>query len=94
MIKRKIIGLFLILVFTIPVLPVLQVGELLGSNMLTEEISHSHTDTPVKLSEKEIHSIFSFLSVDNGVRCEQKVEMDERFISRQVDDVQTPPPNM
>lgn len=95
MLKRKIICLFLILVFTIPVMPVFQVGVLLGSNLLTEEIAHSNSDGPVKLSEKEIHSFkFILAKFDNGFNKDKKWEMDERFISRQADDIQTPPPNM
>jgi hypothetical protein len=92
---KRIIGFFLILVFTIPVLPLSEVGALLGSNLLTEEISHANADGPLKLAEKEIHSsIFSLSVAQDGFNLETKWEKDERFISRQVDDVQTPPPNM
>jgi len=95
MLRKRIIGFFLILVFTIPVLPVSEVGALLGSNLLTEEISHANADSPVKLAEKEIHSsIFSLSVVHDGFILEKKWEKDEHFISRQVDDIQTPPPNM
>jgi hypothetical protein len=76
-------------------MPVFQVGVLLGSNLLTEEIAHSNSDGPVKLSEKEINSFkFILAKVDNGFNKDKKWEMDERFISRQADDIQTPPPNM
>lgn len=83
------------LVFTIPVLPLSEVGALLGSNLLTEEISHANADSPVKLAEKEIHSsLFTLSMVHDGSILEKKWEKDERFISREVDDIQTPPPNM
>jgi hypothetical protein len=92
---KRIIGFFLILVFTIPVLPISEVGALLGSNLLTEEISHSNADGPLKLAEKEIQSsVFVLSMVHDGFILEKKWEKDERFISRQVDDIQTPPPNM
>lgn len=92
---KRIISFFLILVFTIPVLPLSEVGALLGSNILTEEISHANADGPLKLSEKEIHSSqFSLSIVRDGFNMEKKWEKDERFISRQGDDIQTPPPNM
>lgn len=95
MLRKRIIGFFLMLVFIIPVLPISEVGALLGSNLLTEEISHANADSPVKLAEKEIHSsIFSLSIVHDGFTLEKKWEKDERFISRQVDDIQTPPPNM
>ncbi len=95
MLRKRIIGFFLLLVFMIPVLPLSEVGALLGSDLLTEEISHANADGPIKLTEKEIHSsIFSLSIVHDGFILEKKRETDERFTSRQVDDIQTPPPNM
>lgn len=96
MLRKKIIGVVLILVFLIPVIPVWQVGVLLGSNGLTEEIAHTHaTDGPVKLSEKEIHFYAVNVSkLESSFNLGKKREMDEKFISRQADDIQTPPPNM
>lgn len=97
MLKRKIIGILLILVFLIPVIPVWQVGLLLGTNGLTEEIAHSSAyDGPVKLAEKEIHSYnnVNISDLESGFNSGKKWEMDEKFISRQADDIQTPPPNM
>jgi hypothetical protein len=94
--RKKIIGIVLILVFLIPVMPVWQVGLLLGTNGLTEEIAHTHTsDGPVKLSEKEIHCyIVNFSKLESSFNPGKKWEMDEKFISRQADDIQTPPPNI
>jgi hypothetical protein len=95
MLRKKIIGVVLILVFLIPVIPVWEVGQLLGTNALTEELAHSSSDGPVKLSEKEIHSFnMNIALLDNGFSSSKKWEKDEKFISRQADDIQTPPPNL
>jgi hypothetical protein len=94
--RKKIIGFVLILVFLIPVMPVWQVGLLLGTNGLTEEVAHTFAnDGPVKLSEKEIHFYNVNISkLESSFNAGKKWEMDEKFISRQADDIQTPPPNM
>ena len=93
--RKKIRGVVLILVFLIPVIPVWEVGQLLGTNALTEEISHSANDGPGKLSEKEIHAFnLNIAKLDDGFNSGKKWEMDEKFISRQADDIQTPPPNL
>jgi hypothetical protein len=96
MLRKKLIGIVLILVFLIPVMPVWQVGQLLGTNALTEEISHSSaSDSPAKLAEKEIHTIGLYVATpEDGFNPTKKWENDEKFISRQADDIQTPPPNM
>jgi hypothetical protein len=95
MLRKKAIGVVLILVFLIPVLPVWEVGLLLGSNTLTEELSHASNDNPVKISEKEIHAFhLNIATLENRFNPGKKWEKDEKFISRQADDIQTPPPNM
>lgn len=96
MLRKKIIGVVLILVFLIPVMPVWQVGLLLSTNGLTEEIAHTYAnDGPVKLSEKEIHFYNVNISkLESSFNPGKKWEMDEKFISRQADDIQTPPPNI
>ena len=95
MLRKKVIGIVLILVFLIPVIPVWEVGQLLGTNALTEELAHPSNDGPVKLSEKEIHTFnMNIAKLENGFNSSKKWEKDEKFISRQADDIQTPPPNL
>ena len=89
---KKFIAIILMLVFCIPLVPVSQVGGLLSSNQLQEEISHPAMG-------KEIHSgtsdlIHYAVQFSTNINIPLQMPADERFTSRQADDVQTPPPNM
>jgi hypothetical protein len=89
---KKIIAIVLMLVFCIPLVPVSQVGDLLSSNQLQEEINHPAMG-------KEIHSASSDLihyavQFSANINVPLQLPADERFTSRQADDIQTPPPNL
>jgi hypothetical protein len=95
MLKKKIIGFFLIMVFMIPVMPVMEVGFLLGQNQLTEEIAHhAGPDSKARLYETDQHSFIFNLYQTSLFSSDEQWECDENIISRQADDIQTPPPNM
>jgi hypothetical protein len=95
MLKRKIIGFFLIMVFLIPVMPIMEVGFLLGQNQLTEEIAHhGEADSKARLNDPDQHSFIFTVSQTSLFRSDEIWESDENIISRQADDIQTPPPNM
>jgi len=94
MLKKRIISFFLILVFAIPVLPVMQVGCFLYQNQFTEEIS-AHGFSIVKKGEaaEQDMSYAQFqLSLRNTSHAE-RISTDEKLFSRQADDITTPPPN-
>jgi len=92
MLKKKLISLFLFLVFLVPVLPLTQVGSLLAQNQLTEEII-SHGSELSKFNGTE-HSLIVTITAPD-ITCDRsgKNNSDESFTSRQADDIQTPPPN-
>jgi len=84
----------MILVFTIPVLPVLQVGSFLYQNQFNEEIS-SHGFSIVKQGEEAENDISqaSLLISHRISSSAEKMTINEKLLSRQADDVSTPPPN-
>jgi hypothetical protein len=89
---KKIIAIILMLVFCIPLMPISQVGSLLSSNQLQEEINHP-------AAGKEIHAgssdmIHQVVQLSAHIILPMQLPADERFTSRQADDIQTPPPNM
>jgi hypothetical protein len=92
MLKKKLISLFLVLVFLIPVMPVMQVGSLLAQNQMTEEIV-SHGTELGKFSGSD-HSFIPGIDINESNEDRSgKHTLDESFTSRQADDIQTPPPN-
>jgi hypothetical protein len=94
MLKKRIISFFLVLVFAIPVLPVMQVGCFLYQNQFTEEIS-AHGFSMVKkgeAAEQDICHAQLQLSSKSTSPAE-KISIDEKLSSRQADDITTPPPN-
>lgn len=92
--KKKIIGLFLILVFSILMMPVTQVGVILAQGQLTEEIFSAAEDIS-KFKESEHHTFFAEAhQLPSAAELLAIVETDEHIRSRQADDIQTPPPNL
>ena len=90
--RKKIIAILLILVFSIPLTPVSQVGSLLSSNQLQEEIVHAAACKAIHTQDPDLIHYFtpvSDLELNNSI-----IIFDEAFTSRQADDIQTPPPNM
>lgn len=90
--KKKIIGLFLFLVFCIPVLPVMQMGAFLAQGQLTEENCAVSEDL-TKLNETEHLSGSNLFLLKPGALCTPTyLLLTEQLHSRQNDDIQTPPP--
>ena len=90
--RKEIIAVFLMLIFSIPLLPIAQVGNLLSSNQLQEEIVHSTLGKEVLNQDNDlIHQLvqLSDISVQPLGVC-----LNEHILSRQADDINTPPPNM
>jgi hypothetical protein len=94
MFKKKAISFFLILVFAIPVLQVMQVGYFLYQNQFTEEIS-GHGFSIVKKGEAAEQDLsHTLLLLSHRISSStQKISLVEKLFSRQADDVTTPPPN-
>jgi hypothetical protein len=89
--RKSLIAVFLMLIFSIPLLPIAQVGNLLSSNQLQEEIVHSSLGKEVVNQDNDlIHQLvqFSDIIVQPLGRC-----FSEHILSRQADDINTPPPN-
>ncbi|TAG99693.1 MAG: hypothetical protein EAZ17_07230 [Sphingobacteriales bacterium] len=89
--RKSLIAVFLMLIFSIPLLPIAQVGNLLSSNQLQEEIVHSPLGKEVVNQDNDlIHQLvqLSDITVQPLGRC-----FSEHFLSRQADDINTPPPN-
>jgi hypothetical protein len=94
MLKKRVISFFLVLVFAIPVLPVMQVGCFLYQNQFTEEIS-AHGFSIVKkgeAAEQDICHAQLQLCLRN-ISTADNISIDEKLFSRQADDITTPPPN-
>lgn len=89
---KRIIAVVLILVFSIPLIPVSQVGFLISSNQMTEEVVHESVAYPLQADASELFHVF--LPNGNVMINYHKTSTDEDIRSRQADDVQTPPPNM
>ena len=90
--KKKIIGLFLFLVFCIPVLPVMQMGDYLAQGQLTEE-SCAVSEDLTKLNETEHLSGSILVLLKPGAPYTPTyLLLTEQLHSRQNDDIQTPPP--
>ncbi len=92
--KKKIIGLCLLLVFSTQLMPVMQLGLILANAQLTEEQCSTHEDNPkgkestlhVQLADVRIHPL------SKKQHC--LLSQNENIHSRQADDIQKPPPNM
>jgi hypothetical protein len=89
---KRVIAIVLILVFSIPLIPVSQVGFLLSTNQMTEEIVHESVAHPIQADSSDL--IHDFVASSQVVVNDHKISTDEDFTTRQADDVQTPPPNV
>lgn len=95
---KKIIALICILVLSVQVIPLRQIGAMLFNNQLTEEIAHNSDCGKKSSSEKEVPS--SFPAVLNTAVKELSATNNLSIYSRSnlvklhIAEVPTPPPNM
>jgi hypothetical protein len=84
----------LVMVFAIPLAPVVQVGNYLFQNQFSEEISVLDF-FPVKQGDAAQQENISdiFLPLARHSTEPDKMYWDETLCSRQADDISTPPPN-
>jgi hypothetical protein len=95
---RKILVGFFILLFSFQLVPVQQVGSLLYSNQIMEEMPHSQDTGYLKFADDNIkHYDYTLF-----VSCQKEIisgyfltgkAADMKITTRSSDDIQTPPPN-
>jgi hypothetical protein len=95
---RKILVGFFILLFSFQLIPVQQVGSLLYSNQLMEEMPHSQDTGCLKFADDNFkHFDFThYVSLHNEIISGYLLTgkaVDVKIITRSSDDIQTPPPN-
>lgn len=96
--KQKCVTFFLLLVLAIQILPIRQMGSMLFSNQLTEEIPHS-VDIE-KDSIKKLAVTSDFLTTPSLTLCSQFIECGYQHLNyadaiphNYTDDIHVPPPN-
>jgi hypothetical protein len=95
---KKIIALICLVVLSIQVLPLKQIGAILFNNQMTEEIAHG-VDGGKKMSgEKEMHHCFYAVLNTTGkelaVTNNQSIYSRSRLVKLHIAEVPTPPPNI
>lgn len=99
MMKKKIISLVLLLIFSTQILPVTQIGRVLYQNQLTEELPHSGTSAPVPNSfVEEIHKAYWHEMQEYSMNMYSKIithhlHQTENIFTQFIAEVKTPPPN-
>lgn len=102
---KKCLAIFCLLIFSIQVLPIKQIGAILAKGQITEELHQHHDncngDAPIKLKKDgdPFHEIF--LSANQNLsrtlclshRLETAIHAAERLPSCYVRDIFAPPPN-
>jgi len=98
MLIRKIFVGFFILLFSFQLVPVHQIGSLLFSKRITEEILQTRDSEQIKYPDDSLKNVESapFIFLQNelspdALLFEKAVKV--RILTRTTDDIQTPPPN-
>ena len=100
MLKLKIIALFLSVVMAIQMLPVAQIGYVLGSNQWTEELPHNTSGDDCKSGEVFFGKTFlpashsEFSPAFTISRQDIYIHSSEQIPSNHSTDVVTPPPDV
>ena len=96
--SKKIITIFFLSIFLIPVLPLRQVGELLASATMTEEIPETGSSkSAANFMDAKLFLHFANHGNSNGFSVtsdSQYIHFSETLPFRLANDVQTPPPNI
>jgi hypothetical protein len=98
--RNKAIVAFLILLFSFQFMPIKQVGSFLYCNQLTEELPHAgdNGSNTANFTDGASKYIDHADALHHLVMPNQDISLkldfvDEEFISRNADDISTPPPN-
>jgi len=95
---KRIINIFLILVLSVQILPVQQMGKMLYCNQFTEEIPHSLDHTPENAKQSESKSDFistpevAFLSINSFSHFVRPIVSDV-IPQNHTNEIHVPPPN-
>lgn len=99
MLKIKIIAFVLALLLAVQILPIAQIGSMLGANQWTEELPHN-SESPAKGEMPKFFSPnylppspYSFLSDAGNSKTLLYIHTSEQIPSNHSTDVVTPPPD-
>jgi len=96
---KKIIAVICLIVLGTQVIPLRQIGAILFSNQMTEEIAHASDCGKKGSGEKEFHHnystpVFNNASQELSVTNNHSIYARYRLVKQHVDEVPTPPPNI
>lgn len=96
---KKIIAVICLVVLSIQVIPLRQIGAILFNNQITEEIAHASDCGKKSSGEKEFHHyspvhVFNNASLELAGTNNQSIYARDRLVRQHVDEVPTPPPNL
>lgn len=92
--RKRIKGLFLTLIFSIQLLPLMQVGALLAKSQLTEEECFIEDNAPTD-GDFFYSSVPLEVCIHHFLLPLISMRVNEEYVdSRHADDIQTPPPNV
>lgn len=88
------------MIFSIPLIPSVQVGALLYQNQMTEEVPHGGPDAPIKSNplNEEIHKCFDHslnitLNQYKSIHSAHYILLSEQIPAFHTADIFAPPPN-
>lgn len=96
---KKIIAIICLIVLSIQIIPLRQIGAILFNNQITEEIAHSSDCGKKSSGEKEFHHyssipVFSNAALELSGTNNQSIYARDQLVKLHVDEVPTPPPNL
>jgi hypothetical protein len=96
--KLKIIALFLVLLMTLQMLPITQIGQMLSTNQWVEELPHNALDSGKAECSLEPHFLPPSISSHIAISAESKVvaylHCSDQIPSNHSTDVVCPPPDV
>ncbi len=101
MVKLKILSFLLGMLIALQMLPVKQIGQMLGTNQLTEELPHSTTDDGGKIEPSSL-LLKAYMpaygaagtSITTGTKANAYMHLCEQIPSNHSSDVVSPPPDV
>ena len=95
--RKKIITIFFLLLFTTQLLPIKQIGQLIAGATMTEELPGTgHSSTAKFIDSKWLHGSFNTGNMNALANSSQScyIHFSETLPCHLASDVQTPPPNI
>lgn len=93
---KKIVALICLIVLSVQVLPVQQIGSLLGSNTINEELPHNFSTEKADDLKFENAScdISALLHISSETQSEAYIHFASSIPDNHQGEIQTPPPNI